>query len=369
MSKKRLVIEKRASGTSGSLLLAQFVGILLAILTTVIFFLATGRSVGQTLNILNSLIVQSFFSYYGIIDTINKAIPLIITSLGISIAFRMKLWNIGGEGQIMMGALGSAGIAIAFPNLSGVVLVPLMILGAIVCGATWALLAAIPRAYLNVNETIFTLMLNYVAVILVTHMVHGPWRDKDALGFPIAPILPTQGTLPTIFGSPIQMGFIIGLILCVVYWLVLTRSRWGYEIRVIGESTESARYAGIDVRKNILYVLAASGAFAGLAGWSELASNTHRLEVNLSSGYGYTAIIIAWLARMNSAGVIAMSIFMAGVLVGGTNVRADGVPAAVAVMIQGCILLFVLACDRLTHYRFRIEEIKSEVSEKGSDTI
>ena len=181
--------------------------------------------------------------------------------------------------------------------------------------------------------------------------MNGPWRDPANKGFPIAMPIPEAGEFWSIPRTDIHFGLVLALIVMLVYFLVLNRSRWGYEIRVVGESARAAEYAGIKVRHNIIAVLMRSGAIAGLAGMSELSGLTHRLEPSISGNYGYTAIIIAWLARLNPWGSAAMSIFMAALLVGGKYAQTSGISDAISVMIQGIVLFFVLGFDILSQYK------------------
>jgi general nucleoside transport system permease protein len=348
--KRFLTFEKRMAGSSGSVILNRVLSVAVAMVATVFFLFCVGTKPEQVGNILYLMFVQTFFTGYGILDVLIKAIPLIITSIGISLAFKMKLWNIGGEGQIAMGAFAASAVAMALPNLTGWLLLPVMAVAAVVAGALWAGIAGVPKAYLGVNETITTLMLNYVALKFLQYLINGPWATN---GFPIAPPLSENARLPAVPGTDLHMGLLIAVGLAVAYYFVLNRSRWGYEIRVIGESARAADYAGINVRRNMLFVLMMSGAVAGLAGMSEVAGLSHRLEMSISGNYGYTAIIIAWLARLNPWGAMAMSVFMSALLVGGGYAKMTGISDAVAVMIQGIILFFVLGFDLLTQYKVR----------------
>ena len=358
--KRFLTFEKRMAGTTGNVVLIRILSIAVAVLVMIGFLFAMGKTPNQVGSILTSMFITTFFTD-SILDVLAKAIPLVITAIGISLAFRMKLWNIGGEGQIAMGAFAAAGVAMLFPSLPGIVLIPLMAVAAMLMGAIWAGFAGAPRAYLGVNETITTLMLNYVALMWLQYLITGPWRDPGNIGFPIAPPIPENAELPAIPKTDMHLGLVFAILLAFVYFFLLTRSRWGYEIRVVGESTRAAGYAGIDVRRNTLLVLMLSGAVAGLAGMNEVAGLSHRLEMNISSGYGYTAIIIAWLARLNPWGIIAMSVFMSGLLVGGKYAQTAGISDAISVMIQGVILFFVLGFDLFTQYKVKFNFIRGGV--------
>jgi simple sugar transport system permease protein len=330
--------------------LVRILSVAVAVVITVIFLFCVGKTPAQVGDVMQSLFIQTFFSGYGLLDVLVKAIPLIIASIGISVAFKMKLWNIGGEGQIAMGAFAAAGVALLFPNLPGWLLIILMAVAAMLMGGIWAAIAGAPRAYLGVNETITTLMLNYVALMWLQYLVTGPWSDPKT-HFPQPAPLVDKAWLPAIPGTDLHLGMVFALALVVGYFYLMSRSRWGYEIRVIGDSTRAAQYAGIDVKKNILIALTISGAVCGLAGMSEFAGLSHRMEMSISGNYGYTAIIIAWLARLNPWGVVAMSVFMSALLVGGKYAQTAGISDAISVMIQGIILFFVLGFDLITQYK------------------
>ncbi|MDD3242363.1 MAG: ABC transporter permease [Eubacteriales bacterium] len=352
--KRFLTFEKRSAGTSAGVFVMRVLAIAFAVLITALLLLAVGKTPAKTGSILYCLFIQPFFSDYGIADTFKSAIPLIILSIGVGLAFKVKLWNIGAEGQMAVGAMAAAAIPIYFPNMSGVPMILLMATVSIVAGMVWGAIAGIPKAYLGANETITTLMLNYVALKLVQALVLGPWRDPNGKGFPVAPLLPKQGWLATFGSSGIHLGILLALALVVIYWFVMSRNRWGYEIRVTGESAKAAQYAGINVKRNMVLVLLISGAICGLGGMVELTGRAHRLDANLTNGMGFTAVIIAWLSKLNPFGIVVMSLFMAGLTNGGGYAQTEGIPGAIATMIQGILLFSVLGFDILTRYKIYI---------------
>jgi general nucleoside transport system permease protein len=353
--KRFLTFEKRMAGTTGSVLLIRFVSVAAALLVAVALLFCMGKTPEQVWDMLLSIFYYTIFPGY--MGTIIKAIPLIITAVGISIAFRMKLWNIGGEGQIAMGAFAAAGVAMLFPGLPGWLLMLLMAAAAMIMGGLWAAIAAAPRAYLGVNETITTLMLNYVALKWLQYLVNGPWSDP-VTHFPLPIPLPGKAWLPAIPGTSLHIGVLAAVALAIGYYLMIKRSRWGYEIRVVGESVRAAEYAGIDVRRNIFIALTLSGAIAGLAGMGEFAGISHRMEAGIAGGYGYTAIIIAWLARLNPWGIAAMSLFMSMLMIGSKQALIGS--DAISLMLQGIILFFVLGFDLFTQYKIRFHFSKKE---------
>ena len=218
--------------------------------------------------------------------------------------------------------------------------------------------AALLKAYLRVNEIITTLMLNYVAILLMDYLYTGPWKDKEGYGFPGTASFKEFAALPRLpeelgFGR-VHLGLIIAIVAAVLVWLVLTRTKWGYEIRVIGENPEAARYAGISLVRNILLVMILSGGLAGLAGYGQVAGIAFRLQKGIAVGDGFTAIIIAWLAKLHPIGVLIVAVLMAALSVGGDQITITmGLPAAMARVLQGAILFFVLGGDIFVRYRLR----------------
>lgn len=354
-------IEKKVVDNPYILMGIRIVGILLALVTGGLFLTFTGHS---PLSIYQTMLDGAFGSTYGINETIVKMIPLLLSALGISIAFRMKLWNIGAEGQIYVGAIAASGVALKFQTLPSYVLLPMMLLAGFIGGALWALVPAVSRAFWKTNETITTLMMNYVGILWVDYLVFGPWKDPKSFNFPITPEFSASAVLPSFGRSRVHMGIIIGLLLAGIIYILINKTVWGYEIRVAGENSEAARYAGIGVTRNIILALCISGGIAGIAGMTEVAGITHRLQSNFSPGYGYSAIIIAWLSRLNPIAAIVVSFLFGGLLVGGYAVQTSGLPASTALMLQGLILFFILGGEFFTQYKVSVR--KKEAQRKGA---
>ncbi|MBO8128905.1 MAG: ABC transporter permease [Peptococcaceae bacterium] len=330
--------------------LVPVASIVLALAVCGLFFYLSGKDPGYIYGKMFSGVVGST---YGLTETVVKSIPLMLCGLGVGLAFRMQLWNIGGEGQLYMGAFAATGIALFFPDWPAWVLLPVMVIAACLAGGFLALLAAVPRAYLGVNEIIMTLMLNYVAILWVDYLVYGPWRDPQGFNFPLTAPFREEAVLPTFGDTRIHMGLLFGLLLAVVFYFVIYRTKWGFEVRVIGESPEAARYAGMNITRNILLVMLASGAVCGLAGMAEVSGLMHRLQPGLSPGYGYTAIIIAWLAKLNPIAIVLVAFLFGGLQVGGYVVQTSGIPSTMVAMLQGTLLFFVLGGEILLRYRLR----------------
>lgn len=306
-------------------------------------------------------IAKASFGSLGVFsDTLVKATPLILVGLACSVAFRMKLWNIGAEGQFFLGAFGASAVVLTqvFGNdTSPWIYLPLMIIAGFTAGALWGFVPGFLKARFNVNEIITTLMMNYIAVAWNNFFIFAVWSEG---GFQMSPMFPRTAWLPRLAdyaksipqfrGLTIHLGFILAVLAAVVVWFILFRSKWGYEIRLIGDNPKAAEYAGINIRRNIILVMMLSGGLAGLAGASEISGVVHRLQGAISPGYGFTGIIIAWLAKLNPFAVILVSILFGALILAGREIQPSGIPK----MIQGIILVCLIASDFFLRYQLRI---------------
>jgi simple sugar transport system permease protein len=296
-------------------------------------------------------------------QTILKAIPLVITSMGILIAFKMKFWNIGGEGQIMMGAMGAAYIALNFsPDLPKLAMLVLMAVAAVICGGIWAFIPAFFKARFGTNETIFTLMMNYIAIKWVTYLQFELWKDEGNLGFPRIAPFPESAIMPRLFG--IHIGWIIAIVAVILVYIFINHTKKGYEISVLGESMETARYAGMNTKTVMIVAMLMSGGLCGLAGMVQVSAIERTLTYSVSAGYGFTAIITTWLGRLSAPAIAVVCFIFAMLLQGGTYLQiALSVPSAVAEMLQGIILFFVLGSEFFIQYKVSFyRRMKKEVA-------
>lgn len=300
-------------------------------------------------------------------ETLVKATPLIFTGLSVSVAFRMRFWNIGAEGQLVIGGIAAVGTALyvtewlSFLPQSPWVWLPLVMLAAILAGAAWALIPALLKAFLGVNEIITTLMFNYIAIFYYQYLYTSAWKDPAGFGFPGSARIPAYTYLPKLSAfipnltGRVHLGLFIALISAVLIWVIMSKTRQGYQFRLIGENPTAARYAGVNLFQSIVLVMILSGGMAGLAGFSEISGVSFKLQQGLAVGYGFTGIIIAWLARLNPFGVVVVAVLLAGLLVGSDQLQmVMQLPASVGQVLQGTILLFVLGSDVFTKYRLRI---------------
>ena len=340
--------EKRLNPSATMNIAVPIFSLAAALLVGAVFLILTGR---EPLTVYEAMFKGALGSQYGLSETVVKAIPLMLCALGISAAFRMQLWNIGAEGQFYMGAFAASFLPLTFPQLPAVIMLPGMLLLGCAAGGVWGLAPAILRARWKVNEIITTLLFNYVAILWVDYLVYGPWKDPKGFNFPLTAKFPEAAALPTFGESRIHMGLILAIVIAVLFWVIFTKSRWGYEVKVIGASEAAARYAGMNIKRNIYLVMLLSGAVCGLAGMAEVSGITGRLQPGLSPGYGYTAIIVAWLSKLHPASILVVSVLFGALQVGGYFVQTMGVPASVSAMLQGAVLFFVVGGEFLTNYK------------------
>jgi general nucleoside transport system permease protein len=345
----KIKIEKRLNPVSGwyTLWISILSVVVALIVGGVIIAFAGGDPLASYVHI-----AESSFGSIGVFsDTLVKAIPLMIVGLACAIAFRMRLWNIGAEGQFFIGAFGASAVVLTPllpPSTPRWVFIPAMMLAGMLCGALWGFIPGFLKAKFNVNEIISTLMMNYIAVAWNDFFIFAVWSES---GFQMSKVFPENAWLPRLTdfaaqvpffrGLTTHLGLVFALIAAGVLWLILYRSQWGYEIRLVGDNPNAARYAGISITRNTVLVMIVSGALAGLAGMSEITGVVHRLQGTISPGYGFTGIIVAWLAKLNPAAVVLVSILFGALILAGREIQPSGVPK----LIQGVILVCLIAGD------------------------
>lgn len=326
----------------------RIIAVLLSIVFAGIILLAFGLN---PINIFATIIKGSIGTELRIQQTVQRFIPLLITSLGIIVAFKMKFWNIGAEGQITMGAFGATWVALNLPDtLPAPVMLFLMLVAATICGGIWAFIPAFFKAKMGTNETIFTLMMNYIAIKYVTYLQYGPWMDPTQGGFPKIAKFPANAVLPSVLG--VNIGWIFALIFVVLIYLFMNHTKKGYEIAVIGESVETARYAGMNISRIIIVATIISGGLCGIAGMVQSSAIEKTLISGIAGGYGFTAIIPAWLSRLNPVTCLFVCIAFAMLIQGGTYLQVSlGISSAVASVVEGLILFFVLGSEFFLQYK------------------
>ena len=342
---------------------------------------------GQPFLVARFFYEATFGSWATFSDTMVKATPLIMVGLACAVAFKMKLWNIGAEGQFYIGAFAASLVVLVpfvSPETPKVVVIGLMIIMGMLGGAIWGFFPGYLKARFQVNEIITTLMLNYIAVLWNNFWIFDKWSDG---GFQMTPSFEKNAWLPRvtdyareygafidkggglanfmtsigldrISGMTLHVGVAFGIVAAVAMWWIFDRSRWGYEIKLIGDNPKAARYAGLNITRNIVLVMMVSGALAGLAGMSEITGVVHRLQERISPGYGFTGIIVAWLAKLNPFAVIIVAILFGALIVAGRELQ----PSGLASLLQGIILFMVISSDVLLRYKIKLVRTQAAVA-------
>ena len=349
-------LEKRPHTSRLALLLAPVGAVLFTLLVSALLVWWAGADVAQTYGL---LLRGGFGSVFALSETFTRAIPLMLTGLAAAVAFRARLFNIGAEGQLYVGALaavavgglhGGSGFDLPVPLLFG-----LMLLAAALAGALLLLGPALLKARLGVDEVVTTLLLNFIVLLLVSLMLDGPMKDPTAMGWPQSVALMGELELSKLVEQTrVHSGLLIAAALAVAVWVLMKYTVLGFDIRAAGANARAAAFAGVPVTRTVVLVALLSGALAGLAGAIEVAGRTSYLTLDMSPGYGYSGIVIAMLAGLHPLGVVAASVFVAGVLVGADSMsRAIGVPTYIADVIVAASLISVLVATLLTQYRLR----------------
>ena len=286
-----------------------------------------------------------------------KAAPLIIIAVGLSVCYLSNNWNIGAEGQFIMGGIFGSMLPVLYPEFQGPLVLPLMLLMGVIGGAAYAMIPALLKTRFNTNEILTSLMLVYVAQFFLDWLVRGPWRNPEGNNFPETRQFNDSAILPQLFPDDgrANWGIIFAIVAAVLVWLMVSRTLKGFEVRVLGGSPRAGRFAGFSTTRMVFFAFALSGALAGLAGISEVSGAIGQLRPSISPGYGFTAIIVAFLGRLNPLGTIAAGFVLALTYLGGEAAQISiGVSDKVARVFQGMLLFFVLGCDTLIHYRIRL---------------
>jgi simple sugar transport system permease protein len=370
---RRVRIERRERVHPLLLLVVPVVSVLAALLFAAVLLVLTGF---DPLRVYGAMLRASFTTWFGITDSVASATPLILTGLAAAVAFRFRLYNIGAEGQLYLGAVVASGVALAVGDvLPGPLAVTVVVVAGALGGMAWMAVPALARAYLGTSEIITSLLLNYVALYVMRYLIFGSrsfWRDPGSTTFPQGRRIPDGAELMQLGTTRVHLGLVIAVIAAVLLHVVLTRTRWGFTWRVFGDSPAAARYAGISGRRVVLVVLLLSGALAGLAGAGEIAGRAGRLDPQgLALGLGYTGIIVAALARYNPLAVLPVAVLLGGVLNAGPALQTlpgDRVPVAISTMLTGAILLFALAGELFVRYRLRVRD-PEEAAELAEEVI
>lgn len=343
-------LERRAGDAGHWRYTTVFVALALTVLAGTIMFSLLGH---PPLKALYVFFVKPLSTFNGLAELGVKATPLVLCAIGLALCFRANVWNIGAEGQLTLGALAASWFAITWYETESLMLLPVMIIAGIIGGMLWAFIPALLKTRFNANEILTSLMLVYVAQLLLAYLVHGPWKDPDGFSFPESRLFPDASAVPRILpGTRLHAGALFALASVAAAWLMLGKSLPGYRIRVTGSAPSAARYAGFSAAGVVWLVLGISGGLAGLAGMLEVAGPIGQLVPTISPGYGFSAIIVAFLGRLHPVGILFAGLALALSFIGGELLQIEmGLPLAVTLVFQGMLLFFLLGSDVLLNYR------------------
>jgi len=345
-------LERRQGVPIAVRLALPLIAIAVALALCSFFLLWAGTNVGQAYL---SLSKGAFGSRFALTETLTRATPLIFTGLAAAVAFRAKLWNIGAEGQLYVGAMAITFFGTGLVSLPPVLMVPFLFFVAIVAGGLLLLISTVLKTWLRVDEVVTTLLLNFVVLLFVDYLLFGPWKDPMALGWPQAARIIEEGRLAGIVPrSRLHTGVLFALGAACLVWILMRYTRWGFEIRAVGHNIKAAHFSGIPVKWAVMRTALLSGGLAACAGVTEVAGTKGYLTVDISPGFGYTGIAVAMLAGLNPLGVIGAAIFFAGIYNGADSMsRAMNVSNYIADVITATALLSMLVCSLLVQYRLR----------------
>ena len=358
----QLVLEKRAERSNTIALVSPLIAIGMTLLTMSLLFAILGKNPVAALGV---YFIDPLTDSYSLQEIAVKATPLVMIAIGLSLCYLANAWNIGAEGQFLIGAVAGSWLAVKTHGTdAGPWVLPAMMLLAAIGGALYALIPAICKVRFGASEILTSLMLVYVADLLLDYLVRGPWRDPKGFNFPTTAEFDPVATVPVLIeGGRLHLGGVIALVMVAVGAVLLSRTIKGFEIRVVGAAPRAARFGGFNSKQLILLTFAISGALAGLAGIIEVAGPVGHLQPGISPGYGFTAIIVAFLGRLNPVGILIAGLFLALTFIGGEQAQiAMKIPLDVTKVFQGILLFYVLACDSLILYRFKLVFTSPKVS-------
>jgi simple sugar transport system permease protein len=353
-----LKLEPRAQPSKLMSLASPVLALVLTAIIAAMLFAALGKDPVKGLTM---FFVEPWSNQRQISELLLKATPLIVIALGLAVCYRSNVWNIGAEGQYLLGILGGGGVALWLTTqgivLPKIVAVPLVLLGGVLGGMAWASITALLRDRFNASEILVSLMLVYVAQQLVNYMVFGPWKDPAGFGFPQTKNFDASTWLPSLMpGTRLHIGFVIALALVALIWVFMFRIYRGYQLQVGGLAPAAARYAGFSASTSLWTALMISGGLAGLAGGMEAIGTIRQITPHVSAGLGFTAIIVCFVGRLHPVGIVFAGMLLSMMIIGGELGQSRlGLPNALTGVFQGLLLVLLLACDTLIHYRIRLQ--------------
>jgi len=345
-------LETRPEASEAMRYWSPVIAVVLTLAGGLVIFAALGKNPAEGFRV---FFLSPMRDLNAIAEILLKATPLMLIAVGLAVGFRANVWNIGAEGQFLMGAVGATGVALAFKGASAAVMLPTMVVAGAIGGALWAAIPALLKTRFNANEILTSLMLVYIAQLGVSWLVFGPWKDPAGFNFPQTETFEDAALLPMLIeGTRLNFAFVIALAALAAGYVFMEKSFIGFKMRVAGESGAAARYAGFSAVGMVWTGMLVGGAAAGVAGMAEVAGPAGQLTDKLSSGYGFAAIIVAFVGRLNPIGIFFASLLMALLYIGGEQAQQYlNLPSSISKVFQGMLLFFLLGSDVLIQYRVR----------------
>jgi len=349
-------LEARPEASRRMRYLSPIFAIALTLVGSLILFFALGKDPIESFKIFFFNPVRDL---YGVSELFLKATPLMLIAVGLAVGYRANIWNIGAEGQFILGAIAATGVALYFQHSNSIWVLPMMIVAGAVGGGLWAAIPAFLRTRFHANEILVTLMMVYIAQFFSSWLIHDPWKDPQGFNFPQTTMFADSALLPLLIeGSRLNLAFLFALATLAVAYIFLERSFWGYQMQVSGQAESAARYAGYSASRTIWIGLLAGGAMAGVAGMVEVSGPMGQLTESISSGYGFAAIIVAFVGRLHPVGIFFASLLMALLYLGGEQAQQFvNLPSSISKVFQGMLLFFLLASDLFIAYRLRFDGV------------
>ncbi len=365
----RLVLERRAERSAAIAIASPLIAIALTLVTMTVLFALLGKN---PITALAVYFLDPLTDAYSLQEIAVKATPLVMIAIGLSLCYLANVWNIGAEGQLLIGAVAGSWLAVKTHGTdAGFWVMPAMLALGALGGALYALIPALCKVRFGASEILTSLMLVYVADLFLDYLVRGPWRDPHGFNFPTTAEFDPVATVPALIeGSRLHIGALLALAVVAAAALMLGRTIKGFEIRVVGAAPKAARFAGFNSDQLVVFTFAVSGALAGLAGVIEVAGPVGHLQPNISPGYGFTAIIVAFLGRLNPLGILIAGLFVALTFIGGEQAQISmKIPLDLTKVFQGILLFYVLACDSMILYRIRFMSSHPGTHRKVADGL
>lgn len=349
-----LKIQPRTLASKRMVFLSPIVAVSLTVLTSMLIFASMGH---DPLDSAYLFFIEPITSEYGLGELAIKATPLILIALGLAVGFQANVWNIGAEGQLIMGAIVGGGLALWFADSDSAWLLPMMILFGALGGMLWASIPAFLKTRFNTSEILTSLMLSYVAILFLNYLVNGPYQDPSGYNFPESSMFHEAALLPILLeGTRLNVGTVITFAILITLWILMARTIIGFQVKVVGQAPDAAKYAGFNQRKITWFALLLAGGLAGIAGLMEVSGPIGQILPSISPGYGFTAIIVAFLGRLHPVGILLAGLIMAITYLGGESIQMSlGLPVAITGLLQGLLLFYLLASDVLIRYQVKLQ--------------